>query len=145
MNDSIQLIDTLAQSIITVEQTNTPTLCIWKWLAFSFFILCHIELCVIFKQSVLKRKVPVIPFDNLRTQVKSEEPVDFANIMNSAFLSADLYDKLKIKCHPDRFATDPHKQIIADNLFQRIIQNKANYKVLIQLKQEAEDSLGITI
>ena len=65
--------------------------------------------------------------------------------MNSAFLSAELYDKLKVRCHPDRFALDEEKQIIAEDIFQRISKNKANYKILLQLKQEAEEKLNIKI
>ena len=146
MNDSIiYAADTLSQVSSAIESTITTETNIWQWIVWILCVLCIIELFIILKQRRRNKPIIIKPVDTLRAQVQKDEPIDFTNIMNSAFLSADLYDKLKVKCHPDRFASDPIKQAIADDLFQRITQNKVNYKVLLELKQEAEKKLNVTI
>ena len=45
--------------------------------------------------------------------------VDFDNVINSSFAAKELYDKLKVKCHPDRF-TDADLNKEATRLFQEI-------------------------
>ena len=54
-----------------------------------------------------------------------------------------LYDELKVKCHPDRFPTDKEKNTIAENIFQEISKNKNNVKRLLELKEEASQKLNI--
>ena len=84
---------------------------------------------------------------NNRTPKKTtvSETIDFDNIVNSAFHSSDLYNRLKVKCHPDRFANDIKKQTIALELFQLINKNRNNIKALEELKLDAESKLDITI
>jgi hypothetical protein len=74
-----------------------------------------------------------------------KEQIDFSNIIDSSFNSINLYDKLKVKCHPDRFATDQTKFDIAESLFQQITSNKNNVKKLQELKEEAISLLNIKI
>lgn len=146
MNDSIRYsTDTLSQVSSAMESTIVQNTNIWQWLVWILCVLRIIELFIILKQRRKTKPISIKPIDTLRAQVQNDEPIDFKNIMNSAFLSVDLYDKLKVKCHPDRFASDPVKQAVADNLFQRITQNRVNYKVLLELKQEAERKLNVTI
>lgn len=146
MNDSIRYAaDTLSQVSSAMESTIVQNTNIWQLLVWILCVLCIIELFIILKQRRKTKPISIKPIDTLRAQVQNDEPIDFKNIMNSAFLSADLYDKLKVKCHPDRFASDSAKQEIADDLFQRITQNRVNYKVLLELKQEAERKLNVTI
>ena len=146
MNDSIRYAtDTLSQVSSAIESTITQETNIWQWIVWILCVLCIIELFIILNQRRRNKPIVIKPVDTLRAQVQNDDPIDFTNIMNSAFLSVDLYDKLKVKCHPDRFASDPVKQAVADNLFQRITQNRVNYKVLLELKQEAERKLNITI
>ena len=70
--------------------------------------------------------------------------VDMGNVLNSIYQSKALYDKLKIKCHPDRF-TDKELNITADQIFQEITKNKRNYSKLLELKNLAEEKLKIKI
>lgn len=72
-----------------------------------------------------------------------KQDVDFNNIINSSFHSANLYDELKVKCHPDRFPTDLEKNAIAEILFQEISKSKLNAKRLLELKEEAKQKLNI--
>jgi hypothetical protein len=71
--------------------------------------------------------------------------VDFENIINSSFNSTQLYDELKVKCHPDRFISDEEKNKIANSLSKELSKNKTNFKKLLELKQEAEQKLNINL
>ena len=73
-----------------------------------------------------------------------QESIDFSTIMNSAFLADELYNDLKVKCHPDRFPDNPQLNMIANELSQEISKNKNSYSKLLTLKQRAEKDLGIT-
>ncbi len=73
----------------------------------------------------------------------SEGEIDFDNIINSSFNSNEIYDELKVKCHPDRFPNDKEKNEIADKLFQQINEHKNNVKELLKLKKEAIEKLNI--
>lgn len=70
--------------------------------------------------------------------------VDFDNVINSAFAAKILYDKLKVKCHPDRF-TDKGLNVEATRIFQEITKNKYDYKALLHLKEEATNKLKVNI
>lgn len=76
-------------------------------------------------------------------EFEEREPIDFANSM-SVFQARDLYNSLKKKCHPDRFI-DPVQNEVATMLFQQISENQNNYKVLLQLKEQAIEKLNIII
>jgi hypothetical protein len=84
--------------------------------------------------------------ETAKTKFKSDslkQNIDFDNIINSSFNSIQLYDQLKVKCHPDRFPTDKEKNAIADSLFQEVTRNRTNVKRLIELKEEAKQKLNI--
>jgi hypothetical protein len=139
MNDTI-IKDTLkvtreviTKSIISEsnEQTNW-----WLWIAVIEFAIIVLILLLKF----------IKPNDTIKQKIKKEslkEEIDFNNIINSSFNSKQLYDELKVKCHPDRFPTDKEKNIIADKLFQEITENQNNSKRLIELKEEAKQKLNI--
>ena len=78
-----------------------------------------------------------------RKKVLNEGTINFNATIQSAFHSSDIYDQLKVKCHPDRFVDDPEKMKMADALFQQISKNKNNYKRLLELKAEAEQKLNV--
>ena len=80
----------------------------------------------------------------LRLRQGKEEP-DFKNIMDSAFGTRNLYDKLKGKCHPDNFSTNLILFDRATEIFALIVKNKYNYRELILLKERAEKELNINI
>jgi len=74
-----------------------------------------------------------------------DNSIDFDNIINSSFNSNEVYNELKVKCHPDRFPNDDVKNTIAENLFQEITKNKNNIKRLLELKEKAKQELNINI
>ena len=56
-----------------------------------------------------------------------------------------LHDKLKKKCHTDKFVGDKDKTEIANKLSQAINENKHNYNKLVKLQQPAINELNISI
>ena len=125
--------ETIKKSIVseTNEQINW-----WLWIAIFEFIFI---LFLVIKQ---KNK----PKDTIRQKFKNEsleQEIDFNNIINSSFYSKQLYDELKVKCHPDLFPTDIEKNAIAEYLFQKITENQNNVKCLLKLKEEAREKLNI--
>lgn len=84
-------------------------------------------------------------FKSSNKQKAVEEPVDFNNIVNSAFHSSELYKSLIVKCHPDRFPDNEEKNARALEIFQLITKNKNNFKALEELKERAVNELGINI
>ena len=142
-NDLYSLSNSLLAMPATADNDLPSSINIWMIISFCLILICIIESIIIIKQKKAISKPLHQPKDTLRGIVQSDEPVDFGNIMNSAFQSKHLYDKLKRKCHPDLFATNPDLFPVADDIFQRITQNKTNYKVLQQLQQEAQEKLHI--
>ncbi len=110
----------------------------WMWIAIAEFgIIAFL---------ILKDKLK--PKDTARQRFKKEslqQDIDFNNIVNSSFNSIQLYDELKVKCHPDLFPTDNEKNSIAENIFQEITKNKNNVKRLLELKEEAKQKLNINL
>lgn len=58
---------------------------------------------------------------------------EMTNVVNSMFLCAPIHDKLKVKCHPDRFI-DENQKIIAENLFQELQKHRYNYEKLLEIE-----------
>lgn len=58
---------------------------------------------------------------------------EMINVVNSMFLCTSLYDKLKVKCHPDRFIDENQKEH-AEILFQELQKFKYNYDKLLELE-----------
>jgi hypothetical protein len=111
---------------------------VWFWIALG-------ELLVIIFLIILKfKRKKVLEFNDQILNESKKADVDMGNIVDSIYHSKSLYDKLKAKCHPDRF-TDSELNIIADRIFQEITQNKRNYKKLLELKSFAEKELNIKI
>ncbi len=132
IQDSIKL---AGQAITKITETGELTNW-WMWLAFAEFgIIAFL---------ILKEQLK--PKDTAKQRFKNEslkQDIDFGNIINSSFNSIQLYDKLKVKCHPDRFPTDKEKNTIAENIFQEISKNKNNVMRLLELKEEAIQKLNI--
>ena len=137
MNDTLiqDSIKVAGQAITKTTETGEKTNW-WMWLAIAEFGI--IAFLIIREQ--LK------PKDTAKQRFKNEslkQEIDFGNIINSSFNSIQLYDELKVKCHPDRFPTDKEKNSIAENIFQEISKNKNNVKRLLELKEEAIQKLNI--
>lgn len=138
MNDTL-IQDSLKVAEKVISQTaesNNNSSNLWMWVAIGEFAII-IGLVIVNR---IKRK------PNAKQKFKEEsiaQEVDFNNIINSSFHSNELYDILKVKCHPDRFPTDPKLNEIAEKLFQEITKSKTNVKRLQELKIEAQQKLNI--
>ncbi len=137
MNDTLiqDSIKVAGQAITKTTETGEHTNW-WMWLAIAEFGFI----------AFLILKEQLKPKDTAKQRFKNEslkQDIDFGNIINSSFNSIQLYDELKVKCHPDRFPTDKEKNTIAENIFQEITKNKNNVKRLLELKEEATQKLNI--
>jgi hypothetical protein len=133
-NDTLSLaIDSISKQVDKSVSHN-----FWMWIAIAEFMVIIILLIArTTKMNNMKRDV--------KRKVKNEEEIDFSNTLTSAFHAKELYDELKVKCHPDRYATDEEKRIIADSLILQIAENKHNYKRLVELRDEAKQKLNINV
>lgn len=137
MNDTL-IQDSLkvVEKVVAKTTENNDSSNLWMWVSIG-------EFAIIFG-FVLANRFKRKP--NAKQKFKDEslvQEVDFNNIINSSFHSNELYDILKVKCHPDRFPTDPKLNEIAEKLFQEITKSKTNVKRLQELKIEAEQKLNI--
>lgn len=110
----------------------------------SWFWISLIELLIIVLLLIRKRSGMRISRQNIKKEALSHD-IDFDNIINSSFHATTLYNKLKIRCHPDLFVDDADKNKIALDIFQELTKNKTNVKRLLELKSEAEIKLNIII
>jgi hypothetical protein len=79
-------------------------------------------------------------FFTSKTGKSKQEPEnkEMTNVVNSMFLCTPIYDKLKVKCHPDRFI-DENQKTIAQDLFQELQENKYNYEKLLELETKVNE------
>lgn len=81
--------------------------------------------------------------EELKTKLMKDGDIDFKNVIDSSFKAKALYDNLKGKCHPDKFAKDEALNTKATEIFSLIVKNKHDYVCLCQLKERAEKELNI--
>ena len=134
MKDSITLI---TQHVSNVAIPTEWYCNIWIWVS----IVALFIILILIKQTASKLRTSTAK--NIKAESLSKD-VDFNNIIKSSFYATELYNKLKVKCHPDKF-TDPILKRKADQLFQEITQNKTNLKRLEELKLEAIEVLNINL
>ena len=139
----LDIIDSLSKQIDPIEE-HTTIVSYWAFNAWTCIALFEFICFFIFLYVASKTKKR-LPYSMKVKKVVLSETVDFGNIVNSAFHATDLFNKLKVKCHPDRFPNDPEKNAIALELFQLINKNRNNVKILKELKYRAEKELNITI
>lgn len=75
-----------------------------------------------------------------KEKVKRER-VDYDNVIGSAFDARPFAKKLKVKCHPDRFAGDEVKMKLAEVLHKEVEENSRNMKELEKLEKRIEAEL----
>lgn len=77
-------------------------------------------------------------FSKKRKPKETDINPEMTNVLNSMFLCNPLYDKLKVKCHPDRFIEDNQK-FIAETLFQELQKHRHNYEKLLEIELQIND------
>ena len=136
MTQAEVLTDTLQGVAGAVTTGNFQERDVWFYIAMVEFVIIFFLLLFAFRRGTTR-----VEKQKLRESIKSD--VDFQNIINSSFHATEIYNELKVKCHPDRFIGDVEKNATANRIFQEVTKNKMNYKRLQELKKEAEESLGI--
>ena len=136
MTQAEVLTDTLQGVAGAVTTGNFLESDVWFYIAMVEFVIIFFLLLFAFRRGTTR-----VEKQKLRESIKSD--VDFQNIINSSFHATEIYNELKVKCHPDRFIGDVEKNATANRIFQEVTKNKMNYKRLQELKKEAEESLGI--
>ena len=136
MTQAEVLTDTLQGVAGAVTTGNFRESDVWFYIAMVEFVIIFFLLLFAFRRGTTR-----VEKQKLRESIKSD--VDFQNIINSSFHATEIYNELKVKCHPDRFIGDVEKNATANRIFQEVTKNKMNYKRLQELKKEAEESLGI--
>lgn len=139
VNDTLRTIEQISMENLK----NMNSINLWFWISIAEFILLLI-LCIQCLNRSQTNKEQKNEWQKFRKE-SLKDNVDFDNIINSSFHAAELYDRLKVICHPDRFPLDMDKNRIAENLFQEIEKNKNNINRLKELQQEASDKLGINL
>ena len=136
MTQAEVLTDTLQGVAGAVTTGNFQESDVWFYIAMVEFVIIFFLLLFAFRRGTTR-----VEKQKLRESIKSD--VDFQKIINSSFHATEIYNELKVKCHPDRFIGDVEKNATANRIFQEVTKNKMNYKRLQELKKEAEESLGI--
>lgn len=131
------LADTLQGAAKTVTAGEFQGNGMWFYIAIGEFVIILLLLFIVCQKGT-KTKTDK---QKVRDSIKGD--VDFQNIINSSFHATELYNELKVKCHPDRFVGDDEKMAIANKIFQEISKNKMNYKRLLELKKTAVQELDI--
>jgi hypothetical protein len=72
---------------------------------------------------------------------KESRNSEMTNVVNSMFLCEPIYDKVKVKCHPDRFI-DENQKITAENLFQELQKHRYNYEKLLEIELQINDFIA---
>lgn len=140
MNDSIvPKIDTL---LVSHEAENALVSTSSNWLIYLLIGVIIVLLLILFF-IISNMKMKHSKEYQAKQRILREEQIDWNNTMY-VFKAQELYNQLKVVCHPDRF-TNPQLNSIATDLFQKITKNKTNYKELQKLKEEAIDKLNINL
>ena len=140
MNDSIvPKIDTL---LVSHEAENALVSTSSNWLIYLLIGVIIVLLLILFF-IISNMKMKHSKEYQAKQRILREDQIDWNNTMY-VFKAQELYNQLKVVCHPDRF-TDPQLNSVATDLFQRITKNKTNYKELQKLKEEAKQMLSVNI
>ena len=116
------------------------------WSIDAWTVISALEFAVIMFLifTALRRRVSTPRMSAMKKNIILEK-VDFGNILDSAFHAEELYEQLKVKCHPDRFVRDERKNAAALEIFQQLEKNRHDIKALERLRQRAEDELDVNI
>lgn len=79
----------------------------------------------------------LLSFLKKKTAINNENDI-MDNIVDSVFNSKPLYDRLKVKCHPDLFLDSKQKDR-AQVLFQRLQKAKYDISAMKELEYEIEE------
>ncbi len=71
---------------------------------------------------------------------EDEQPINYSSLFSSMEKGQQLFNQLKVRCHPDRFiGTD--KLELAEELFKQVQANSTDYTKLLALKEQIDKEL----
>lgn len=111
----------------------------WMIIATLEFIVIVILVLQFYKINTRNNSLKELKHDALNKEV------DFNNIINSSFNSIQLYNLLKVRCHPDIYASNKELYYKAEKIFQKVTENKHNYQELHNIMKLAQRELDIKI
>lgn len=127
--------DTVSVTIQPTDGTVAPNHFHWEYWCIGFESALILFLIL---------RIRYIKSEHYQTKQKMKDgEICFDSVIQNAFHSKDLYDQLKIKCHPDRFASSPELQPIATELFALLVKNRYNHQALLELKERMEKELNV--
>lgn len=88
-----------------------------------------------------KKRAASAPF----AEENKQPAVDFGNLLANIQKRNEaeaLYKQLCLACHPDKFANDPAKRPLADELFRRVQASRGNYATLTRLETAIREQLN---
>lgn len=112
---------------------------VWVYVALAEFVLLLLLGVHLY---LLRRRRPARGKRD-RAAALREGDIDFANVINSSFKAKALYDELKKKCHPDRFAQDEALNAKATEIFGLLVKHRYDYAALCRLRERAETELNV--
>ena len=71
---------------------------------------------------------------------RESAPIDFSSLLTTMDKGQELYRKLKIRCHPDRFV-GMAKEKAAEELFKLVQENSTSYESLLDLQVRIKNEL----
>lgn len=131
-------LQSIADSVAVLSSAQSHSANWWMWAAL-------IEALLIVVLLVARGRTKPDSKAEAKRKVMAEGDVDFKNVINSTFHAQELYKKLIVKCHPDRFEPDASLVAEASRISTLVTENKNNLKQLQILKAEAEEKLKINI
>lgn len=79
-------------------------------------------------------------FGKSKGSKKEEGTINYSSLFTSMEKGNQLFNQLKIRCHPDRFiGTD--KQKLAEEIFKLVQVNSTDYARLLELKERIDNEL----
>lgn len=102
---------------------------LWLWVALAEAVVIVLLLAALrYRTSTAYRQ---------KQEVLAEMP-DFGNVLSSAFHAEQLYRELIRRCHPDRYAPDQTKMMLANELAAQLAKHKHNLKELKRIEKEIQ-------
>ena len=90
-------------------------------------------------KQILRKPKKEVEMNQLINSYKKKD-VNMNDLMQSINLSNDLYNKMKVEFHPDKFQNSVHYIEIV-NYYQEITRNKRDYKQLCELNKKLDELL----
>ena len=79
-------------------------------------------------------------FGKKKNNMQKEVLINYANLFSTMDKGQQLFNQLKIRCHPDRFVgTDKYDS--AEELFKQVQAHSTDYEALLSLKERIEKEL----